>query len=108
MLRVLLATTIVALASNAALAKSITHHKRHGQSHVEAAYKKHGAAQHHSYRAKQRLTRPERRAIARSAARLAKLKRRIRRDGRVTPRERVKLVIATKQHRALVRRAKRN
>jgi hypothetical protein len=54
------------------------------------------------------LTFTERLRIARSRARLARLKRRARADGRVTRRERVRLIRATKRHRALVRKEHRD
>ncbi|MCC7251768.1 hypothetical protein [Hyphomicrobium sp.] len=49
----------------------------------------------------------ERAQIARSAANLASLKRRVMRDGRVTPFERIQLRNAERRHAALVARAYR-
>lgn len=49
----------------------------------------------------------ERVAIARSAKNLAALKRRARRDGRVTMRERLQIRVAERRHAALVKRSYR-
>ncbi len=50
----------------------------------------------------------ERRAIARSAANLAQLKRRVWRDGKLSPFERIQLRNAERRHATLVTRAYRS
>jgi hypothetical protein len=55
-----------------------------------------------------RLTLFERIKIARSRARLAALQRRVRADGHVTRHERIRVRVAQRHHRALVRKERRH
>lgn len=71
-------------------------------------WKAQGKYQVHKRHRAGRLTPFERVAIARSRARLAKLRRRIRADGHVTRFERRRLQAAQIRHRRLVRRLNRS
>lgn len=63
---------------------------------------------HHGHSHYGKVTAQERYAIKRSSAKLATLKRKVYRDGRVTIFEKVQLRIAQSRHNALVARAKRS
>ena len=54
------------------------------------------------------LTFAERVRIARSRVRLSRMKRRFKADGRVTRRERARLIKATQRHRRMVRKERRD
>jgi len=81
--------------SAAAPGKSYNHNQ-YGKPGYSKVYKKSG------------INAFERRAIARSAANLASLKRRVWRDGRITALERIQLRNAERRHAALVARAYRS
>ncbi len=91
---IILAATVLALSAGVATAAP-GHKHRHG-----GYVAKHRTVGH--------LTPFERYKISRSRARLAMLKRRIRFDGYVSRRERMRLRIAKRRHSALVRRARWN
>jgi hypothetical protein len=71
-------------------------HSNHGKPGYSKVYRKSG------------INAYERAAIARSAANLASLKRRVWRDGRVTMLERIQLRNAERRHAALVARSYRS
>ena len=89
---IILAATVLALSAGVATAAP-------GHTHRHGGYVA-------KYRTVGHLTPFERFKISRSRARLAMLKRRIRLDGYVTRRERMRLRIALKRHQALLRRAR--
>lgn len=74
--------------------------KSYGRSHGVKAYRNNRRVGH--------ISRFERRMIARSRARLQRIKWRARADGRVTRFERRRIRIATARHHRLVRRARRS
>ena len=89
-----LATALLVLTAGMATAQP-------GYKHGNARYvAKHGSVG--------KLTLYERFKIRRSRARLVALRHRARADGRVTRRERIRIRIASKRHRALVRRERRD
>lgn len=95
----IIAASVILLSAGIASAKPIGH-----GAHAKGASKAHAT----KYQRVARLTKRERRRIARSRARLNQLARRIRADGRVTRKERQRLREATRRHNALVRRERRD
>lgn len=94
----LLTAAALVLGASVSVAAPAKHHHAHGPSKpgYSKVYKKPAP------------NAAERRAIARSAANLASLKRRVWRDGRVTALERIQLRNAERRHAALVARAYRS
>lgn len=94
----LLTTAALVMTAGVSVAAPAKHHGNYGYGKpgYSKVYKKKGANAF------------ERRAIARSAANLAQLKRRVWRDGKLTPFERIQLRNAERRHAALVARAYRS
>lgn len=101
MKRIALASAILVLAAGAASAHPTG--KAHNGYHAKSQ-----TIHKVSKRRVGKLNRYERFKIARSRARIAKLKRLARADGRVSFQERRLIRMATVRHQKLVRRAKRN
>ena len=104
----ILAATVLALSAGVATAAP-GHKHRHGGGFVtkHTTVGKFSSVKHFKIRrGRARLTPFEHFKIKRSRARLAALKRRIYFDGRITPRERMRLRIAKRRHDALVRKAR--
>lgn len=93
----LLTTAALVMTAGVSVAAPAKHHNNYGYGKpgYSKVYKKRG------------ISAFERAQIARSAANLASLKRRVWRDGRVTPLERIQLRNAERRHAALVARAYR-
>jgi hypothetical protein len=92
----LLTTAALVMTAGVSVAAPAKHHNSYGKPGYSKVYKKPG------------INAFERRAIARSAANLAQLKRRVWRDGKLSPFERIQLRNAERRHAALVARAYRS
>ena len=101
MKKFMLAATALVLTAGTAMAAPVhsSHHKGYGHAKRIVVIKPHKVG---------RLTLWERIRIAKSRARLTALQHRVRADGYVTRREKARVRIAQKRHRALVRKERRD
>jgi hypothetical protein len=100
MKKFILAAAAIALTAGTAMAAPAHNAHNKGYGHAKrVVVKRHKVG---------RLTLWERIKIAKSRARLAALQHRVRADGRVTRREKIRVRFAQKRHRALVRKERRD